>query len=91
YMPVYLIVINPSPWYKRHGANPQVKAFVDGETAAAPGAIAGACVVLGRRAIFDIPTLLIALITVAVVWRFKIPEPVLIAIAGITGLLLSRG
>ena len=36
--------------------NPQVKAFVGGVTAAAAGAIAGACFVLGRRAIFDVPT-----------------------------------
>lgn len=91
FMPVYLFVIIPSPWFKRHGANPQVKAFVEGVTAAATGAIAGACVVLGRRAIFDVPTLLIALVTVAIVWRSKIPEPLLIAIAGIAGLLLFRG
>src|SRR3970282_2135066 len=82
FMPVYLFVIIPSPWFKRHGANPQVKAFVEGVTAAAAGAIAGACVVLGR-AIFDIPTLLIALIALAIAWRFKIPEPVIIAAAGI--------
>jgi chromate transporter len=91
FMPVYLFVIIPSPWFKRHGANPQVKAFVEGVTAAATGPIAGACVVLGRRAIFDIPTLLIALVTFAIVWRFRIPEPVIIAAAGITGLLLFRG
>jgi len=91
FMPVYLFVIIPSPWFKRHGANPQVKAFVDGVTAAATGAIAGACVVLGRRAIFDIPTLLIALAALAVVWRFRIPEPLIIAAAGIAGILLFPG
>jgi chromate transporter len=78
FMPVYLFVIIPSPWFKRHGANPQVKAFVDGVTAAATGAIAGACVVLGRRAIFDTPTLLTALIALAIAWRFKIPEPLIL-------------
>jgi chromate transporter len=91
FMPVYLFVIIPSPWFKRHGANPQVKAFVDGVTAAATGAIAGACIVLGRRAIYDIPTLLIALVALAIVWRFRIPEPVLIAMAAVSGLLLFRG
>jgi chromate transporter len=91
FMPVYLFVIIPSPWFKRHGANPQVKAFVEGVTAAATGAIAGACIVLGRRAIFDTPTLLIALVTLVIVWRSKAPEPLLIAIAGVAGLLLFRG
>jgi len=42
-----------------------VKAFVDGVTAAATGTIAGAAVVLGRRAIVDVPTALLALGTLA--------------------------
>ena len=39
--------------------NPRLKAFVDGVTAAATGAIAGAVYVLARRAIVDVPTVLI--------------------------------
>ena len=54
----------PYRWFDRFGENPQVKAFVNGVTAAAAGAIAGACVVLGRRAIFDLPTALIGLAAV---------------------------
>ncbi len=52
--------------------------------------IAGAAFVLGRRAIFDIPTSVIALLTLAIVWRWKVPEPFLIAAAGLAGLLLFR-
>ncbi|MGH8070117.1 MAG: chromate transporter [Candidatus Entotheonellia bacterium] len=89
FLPVYLFVIVPSPWFKRHADHPQLNAFVAGVTAAATGAIAGACVVLGRRAVFDVPTLLIALATLGIVWRFKVPEPYLIAAAGIAGLLLA--
>src|SRR6266508_3596302 len=61
FLPTYLFVVIPYRWFDRFGENPQVKAFVNGVTAAAAGAIAGACVVLGRRAIFDLPTALIGL------------------------------
>jgi chromate transporter len=90
FLPTYLFVVVPYRWFDRFGENPQVKAFVTGVTAAAAGAIAGACVVLGRRAIFDLPTALIALAAFGVVWRLKVPEPILIAAAGVTGLLIVQ-
>ncbi|MGH7341601.1 MAG: chromate efflux transporter, partial [Candidatus Rokuibacteriota bacterium] len=67
FLPVYLFVVVPYPWFDRFSENPQVKAFVNGVTAAAAGAIAGACFVLARRAIFDLPTLLLGLVTLAIV------------------------
>ena len=90
FLPTYLFVVVPYRWFDRFGENPQVKAFVNGVTAAAAGAIAGACVVLGRRAIFDLPTALIALAAFGLLWRLKVPEPILIAAAGITGLLIVQ-
>jgi chromate transporter len=89
FLPVYLFTIVPAPWFKRHRDNPQLKAFVDGATAAATGAITGAVIVLGARAIIDIPTAIIALVSLAVLWRFKLSEPVLVTISGIVGLVLS--
>src|SRR6185436_15115988 len=62
FLPVYVFTIVPAPWFQRHRHNPQLQAFAAGATAAASGAIAGAVVVLGQRAIFDIPTAAIALI-----------------------------
>ena len=56
FLPVYVFTIVPAPWFKRHRENAQLKAFVQGATAAATGAIAGAVVVLGLRSIFDVPT-----------------------------------
>jgi chromate transport protein ChrA len=76
--------------YDRFSGNAQVKTFVGGVTAAAAGAIAGACFVLGRRAIVDVPTALLALGAFALLWRFKVPEPVLIAGAGVAGVLILR-
>ena len=83
-----LFTIVPAPWFKRHRNNPQLKAFVDGATAAATGAITGAVIVLGARAITDLPTAAIALISLGVLWRFKISEPILVTISGLVGLIL---
>jgi chromate transporter len=88
FLPVYVFTIIPAPWFQRHRDNPQLKAFASGATAAATGAIAGAVVVLGQRALFDGPTVLIALLSLVLLWRFKVTEPVLVAAAGIAGLIV---
>jgi chromate transporter len=88
FLPVYFFTIVPAPWFKRHRDNPQLKAFVDGATAAATGAITGAVIVLGARAITDLPTAIIGLLSFAVLWRYKIFEPVIVTISGIVGLVL---
>src|SRR5580765_4240703 len=49
FLPCYLLTIIPAPYFKKHGKRPGIVAFVDGVTAAAIGAIAGAVIVLGRR------------------------------------------
>jgi len=90
FLPVYLVVILVAPHFHRVAKNRRVKAFVDGVTAAATGAIAGAAVILGRRSLLDLPTILIALATLALLLApRKIPEPVLILAAGLVGLVLK--
>lgn len=91
FLPVYVFTIVPAPWFRRHRNNPQLRAFVAGATAAASGAIGGAVLVLGSRAIYDAPTGLIALVGLGLLWRFKVPEPYLVAGAGLAGLVLYRG
>jgi len=86
FLPVYCFTIIPAPWFRRHRENPQLGAFVAGATAAASGAIAGAVIVLGQRAISDLPTAAIGLIGLVLLWRFRVQEPVLVAGAGIAGL-----
>lgn len=91
FLPVYLFVIVPFPWFKKHGSNPHLKAFVDGVTAAAVGAIAGAVFVLGTKAIHDAPTALFALGALFALIRFKTPEPLIVAVAGLLGLFVFKG
>src|SRR6266568_738634 len=86
----FLDVVVLAPSYKRWAKNPQLNAFVRGVTAAAAGAIAGAVVVLARRSIYDLPTVVIAVVSLAVLFRWKVPEPVIIAVAAVAGLLLHH-
>ena len=88
FLPVWVLTVVPAPWFVRHRNNLQLRAFSDGATAAASGAIAGAVVVLGQRAIVDLPTAAIGLVSLGILWRFKVPEPLLVVAAGLAGLLL---
>ncbi len=88
FLPVYLLTIIPLPWFRRHRDNALLKAFVAGATAAAVGAIAGAVIVIGRRALVDLPTVLIALVTLGLLLRFKLPEPALVVVSGAVGVLV---
>ncbi|HLY90354.1 MAG TPA: chromate efflux transporter, partial [Acetobacteraceae bacterium] len=89
FLPCYLFTIIPAPYFRKHGKKPAIVAFVDGCTAAAVGTIAGAVIVLGRRSITDVPTILILGVTLLVLWKAKkIPEPVIVALAAVAGLIV---
>jgi chromate transporter len=89
FIPCYLFTIIPAPYFKKYGKLPGVIAFVDGITAAAIGAITGSVIVLARRSVIDIPTLVIALTVAALLWKFKkLQEPFVIAAAAGAGLIL---
>jgi len=90
FLPCYLLVVIPARYFRRSVHDPRVKAFVEGVTAAAAGAIGGAAFVLGRRAIFDVPTALIAVATLVVLTRVKgVSEPILILGAGLLGIAVT--
>jgi chromate transporter len=85
------MVIAGAPYYRRLVRNAHVNAFVRGVTAAAVGAIAGAAVILGRRAIFDLPTVLIGVASFLTLrYARRVPEPLIILAAGLAGSLIHR-
>jgi len=91
FVPCYLFTVLPAPYFRKFAKNASLKAFVDGVTAAATGAIAGATIVLGKRAIFDVPTLLMFAVTLAILLRYKkVQEPIVIVIAGLVGFFVAR-
>lgn len=89
FLPCYLFTVIPAPYFKKYGKLPGIVAFVDGVTAAAIGAIAGSVVVIAKRSIIDVPTALMALATIALLWKFKkLQEPVIVAGAALIGLAI---
>ena len=90
FLPCYLFVIIPAPYYARFADDSRLRAFVSGVTAATTGAIAGAVFVLGERAIVDPVTMLIFAGTLAcLIWLKRIPEPVWITIVGLASVLAA--
>jgi chromate transporter len=90
FLPCWAFVVVPAPYFKKYGRDPRIKAFVDGVTAAATGAIAGAAVVLGRRSLIDAPTLAIAIAVLAITgYAKKVSEPLLVLAAGALGIALT--
>ncbi len=89
FLPCYLFTIIPAPYFKKYGKLPAIVAFVDGVTAAAIGAITGSVIVIAKRSIVDIPTALMAIATVVILWKYKkLQEPVIVAGAALIGLVL---
>jgi chromate transporter len=90
FLPAYLLTVLPAPYFRKYGSRPALSAIVDGVTAAAIGAITGAVIVLGRRAIFDLPTACLAIAALLILWKSprRIPEPILVAGAAVAGLVL---
>jgi chromate transporter len=88
FLPCYLFTILPAPYFKKYGKHPSIKAFVEGVTSAAIGAIIGAVIVLGKRQLTDSLSAILALSTILVLLRFKkVQEPLIIACAALLGLL----
>lgn len=95
FLPCYVLTILPAPYFKKHGKRPGIVAFVDGVTAAAIGALAGACIVLGRRTVvengwnLEWPKIVILVASLVTLIQFKrIPEPVVVIAAAIIGLII---
>ncbi|NCI48234.1 chromate transporter [Sediminibacterium soli] len=91
FIPCYLFTILPAPYFKKYGKNRMVKLWVDGITAAATGAIAGAVVILAKRQLTDVISMTVAFATILVLLRFKkIKEPWIILVAAILGILIKQ-
>ena len=91
FLPVYLFVVVVGPFYLRFSGNRQIRAFVQGVTAAATGAIAGAVVVLAKHSIRDTWTIAIAAATFLILLKWKVPEPLIIAVSGLLGAIIRFG
>jgi chromate transporter len=87
FLPSFILVLVAAPLLAKYRANPNVQGFVKGAYAAAIGTILGACILLGRIAIGDWLTLLIGIVSLAVLFRWKVNNPLLIAATAAVGLI----
>jgi chromate transporter len=87
FLPSFIFVLVVAPLLQRHRANPNVQGFIKAAYGAAIGTILGASVLLGKIAIGDVVTVLLAVVSLALLFRFRIPNPALIAAAAVIGLV----
>ena len=87
FLPSFLLVLIVAPILVRYRTNANVQGFIKGAYAAAIGTILGACVLLGKIAIGDWLTALVALDSLVVLFRWKISNPVLVAVTAVIGLI----
>ena len=87
FLPSFILVLVAAPILARHRGNPNVQGFIKGAYAAAIGTIFGACVLLGLRAVGDWFTALILIASLVAVTRWKISNPLLVAVAAAAGLV----
>jgi chromate transporter len=87
FLPSFILVLVAAPILARHRANPNVQGFIKGAYGAAIGTILGACILLGRIAIGDWFTALVAVSALLVLFRWKVSNPLLIAATAAAGLM----
>src|SRR5437667_3313823 len=87
FLPSFLLILIVAPILVRYRTNPNVQGFIKGAYAAAIGTILGACVLLGRIAIGDWLTALVAVVCLGVLFRWKVSNPLLIAATAVVGLI----
>jgi chromate transporter len=87
FLPSFLLVLIAAPLLARHRGNVNVQGFVKGAFAAAIGTILGASLLLGRIAIGDWLTALVGIASLAILFRWKVSNPLLIAATAVVGLI----
>ncbi|UWY26939.1 chromate transporter [Flavobacterium sp. TR2] len=90
FLPCYFFTIALAPFFKKIVNNKPVKAFVEGITAAVVGALVGSVIIIAKRSIVDVSTILIAFTSIlSLIYIKKIQEPYIILIAAVLGVLIK--
>jgi len=87
FLPSFLFVLIAAPLLARHRGNANVQGFVKGAYGAAIGTILGACILLGTIAIGDWLTALIGVASLAILFKWKVSNPLLIGVTAVIGLI----
>ena len=87
FLPSFILVLVAAPILAHHRSSRFVQGFVKGAYAAAIGTILGASVLLGRIAIGDWLTILIGLAALIALFRWRVGNPLLMAVTAVVGLI----
>lgn len=87
FLPSFILILAAAPFLARHRHHPNVQGFVKGAYAAAIGTILGASVLLGKAAIGDWMTVLIGTAALVALFRWKVSNPLLVAVSALVGLI----
>jgi chromate transporter len=86
FLPAFVFVALTQPLIPRVRRSPAASAFLDGVVAASLGLVAAACWWLGRAALIDAPSSVLALLAFVVLVRWRLNSAWLIAVGGVAGL-----
>ncbi len=87
FLPAFLLVWAVNPWVSKWRRSPWTGGFLDGVNAASLGLMAGVTYTLGRSALVDWLTVIVAIASAIVVFRFKLNSAWLVLVGGTIGLL----
>jgi chromate transporter len=89
FLPVFFFVVVPGRAVRRYEHHPRVKGFIQGATAAATGAIAGAAIVIAQSVITGALAVVISVVALLLLLQTvrKVKEPVVVLLAAVAGLL----
>ncbi|BAT51957.1 chromate transport protein [Nostoc sp. NIES-3756] len=85
FLPAFVLVWVVNPWVTKLRQSPWASGFLDGVNAASLGLMAGVIYTLGRAALVDWLTILLAIVSAIAVFRFKINSAWLVLAGGIIG------
>ncbi|MBE9018661.1 chromate transporter [Chroococcidiopsidales cyanobacterium LEGE 13417] len=89
FLPAFVLVGIINPWVPKLRQSTLVGGFLDGVNAASLGLMAVVSYTLGRTALIDIVTVVLAIASAIAVFRFKINSAWLVLAGGIIGLILQ--
>jgi chromate transporter len=90
FLPSFLLTVILARPFSRSAARPGLTLWVSGVTASTMGALAGTVLLLIRQAVRDPATATIAAVAVLAAARGRVPEPLVVLLAGALGVLLAR-
>ena len=88
FLPAFFFVAVSGPLIPRIRSSPLAGAFLDGVNAASLALMFVVTFQLGRAALVDIPTLILAIVTAVLLFRFTVSSAWLVLGGGVLGLLL---